>query len=313
MKPDLRMERLESGDESTCPPASRARWLAAPGLALAVIIAPRPARADDLVAPDSDAAFSGTSLAAGLSSRLPMRLVGGFRPAGHHGGGGGPRGGSFLGVDTGAAISLPAGGDGAERAFSFALRTGYELPSGLAVQLRYDYLGVAPHLTMSPTSPTQIGSAGVRYSIPFLFPMPFFEAMWGPAVDGRTVSIAGSLGAGASFPIGRHVRVDASVRDWITPINARLRQILTFELGVAVSFASPSCSRSSTFTAEMARSGTASAARPVTQSSTVAAIASSASAARAWRCPPSSRSPTGAATCRSTWSPEAPPSGQPAS
>jgi hypothetical protein len=53
------------------------------------------------------------------------------------------------------------------------------------------------------------------------------------------VSVAGGLGVGGSIPIGRHLRIDLSVRDWITPIDEQVHQILTFELGAAVTFASP--------------------------------------------------------------------------
>jgi hypothetical protein len=65
------------------------------------------------------------------------------------------------------------------------------------------------------------------------------EALWGPAFHGDTVAIAGAIGVGGSVPIGRHLRLDASVRDWITPIDGQVHQVLTFELGAAVSFASP--------------------------------------------------------------------------
>ena len=166
-----------------------------------------------------------------------MRPIGHFAPAGRVGGG--PSGGVFVGVDTGVALALASGFDPAQDAWAFGGRAGYEFRNGLALQLRYDYLGLAPHLTNPSTSPMQIGSAGVRYSIPFLVPLPFFEAMWGPSFNAGSVSIAGGVGVGASVPIGRHVRIDASVRDWITPIDAQVHQILTFELGAAVSFASP--------------------------------------------------------------------------
>lgn len=35
------------------------------------------------------------------------------------------------------------------------------------------------------------------------------------------------------------LRIDVSVRDWITPIDDRIHQIFTFEIGAVVSFASP--------------------------------------------------------------------------
>jgi hypothetical protein len=178
----------------------------------------------------------GVSLAP-LSS-IPMRPIGRVAsPGGQIGGG--PAGGFFLGVDTGVSLALAAGYDPAEYAWTFGGRFGYETRSGLAAQLRYDYLGLAPHLTNPPTARTQIVSGGLRYSIPFLVPLPFVEALWGPAIHGDAVSIAGGLGLGGSVPIGRHLRIDASARDWITPIDNQVHQIFTFELGAAVSFASP--------------------------------------------------------------------------
>lgn len=232
MGPDFGMGRLFP----RCAPPHIRRG-ATSGLALVVLLAPRLSLADDGGDHELSGALSETSLVAGLSSWLPMRPVGHFRPAGHQGGG--PHGGVFIGIDTGLAVSLPAGTDPAERSLTFGARTGYEFPNGLALQLRYDYLGVAPHLTSPPTSGAQIGSVGVRYSIPFLFPLPFFEAMWGPAFNGAVASVAGGLGVGASFPIGRHVRVDVSARDWVMPIDGHVRQIFTFTLGSSVSFASP--------------------------------------------------------------------------
>jgi hypothetical protein len=170
-------------------------------------------------------------------SSLPLRPIGHWASPGRIGSA--PSGGFFLGVETGVSLALASGDDPAQHAWAFGGRAGYELPNGLAVQLRYDYLGLSPHLTDPPLAHTQIGSAGVRYSIPFLIPLPFFEALWGPAFHGDKVSIAGALGIGGSVPIGRHVRIDASVRDWITPIEDQAHQILTFELGVSLSFASP--------------------------------------------------------------------------
>ena len=74
-------------------------------------------------------------------------------------------------------------------------RAGYELQwSGAPTPLRLPRPR-AP-FTSPPPTPMQIGSAGVRYSIPFLVPLPFFEAMWGPSFNAGSVSIAGGLGVG---------------------------------------------------------------------------------------------------------------------
>lgn len=214
----------------------RSRWLPRP--LLAGLLLAWPSLAYGGGASGIDGALPSMALAFGPLSSIPMRPIGHFRSPGRSGGG--PTGGFFLGVDTGVSLSLASGYDAVQQAWTFGGRAGYELPNGLAVQLRYDYLGLAPHLTDPPMGRTQIGSAGVRYSIPFLVPLPFFEALWGPAFHGDKVSVAGGLGIGASVPIGRHLRLDASVRDWITPIDDQIHQILTFELGAAVTFASPS-------------------------------------------------------------------------
>jgi hypothetical protein len=219
--------------------------LAAPCLALATLLAPGAARADDDEgASDLSGVLSGASLAGGLGSFLPpLRLVGHVGSPGHAGHG--PHGGFFVGVDTGIAVSIASGDDGMHDAFAFGVRGGYEFANGLALELRYDDLGVKPQLSASQlsgpppgTSPLQFATFGVRYSMPFLFPLPFFEAMWGPAVYGGNVTLGGGLGLGCSFPIGSFVRIDVSARDWLTQIDDRVRQVLTFDAGLAVSFGS---------------------------------------------------------------------------
>jgi hypothetical protein len=205
----------------------------APCLALAALLVTGVAHADDEGISDPSGVLSGSSFAMPVSS-LPLRLVGHVGSPGHAGHG--ARGGIFLGVDTGIALAVASGNDPMRDAWTFGVRGGYEFPNGLALQLRYDDLGVEPHLTVPPSSPVQIGTFGLRYSIPFLFPMPFFEAMWGPSVYGGSVSLGGGFGLGLSFPIGGFVRIDASARDWLMQIDDRVHQILTFEGGVAVSF-----------------------------------------------------------------------------
>ena len=214
------------------------RAFSASCMTLVVLLAPRLSFASGGGLGGIEGALPGLALGLGPLSSVPLRPIGHFASPGRLGGG--PSGGVFLGVDTGVSLALASGFDPSQQGWTFGGRAGYEFANGLALQLRYDYLGIAPHLTDPPSGPTQIGSAGVRYSIPFLIPLPFFEALWGPAFHGDSTSIAGGLGIGGSVPIGRHVRIDASVRDWITPIDNRIHQILTFELGAAVSFASPS-------------------------------------------------------------------------
>jgi hypothetical protein len=155
-------------------------------------------------------------------------------------GGGGPRGGMVLGVDGGWAGLVGATGPLPE-GFAFGIRCGYQLPNGLEVMLRYDDLGVdSPPPHRSSSSPLlETGAFGFRYAVPFLVPLPFVEAAFGPAFYDGSVEPSGSVGGGLSVPLGRHVLVDLSVRDRLVPIHDELRQIITLELGVAVSFASP--------------------------------------------------------------------------
>lgn len=238
MKTDFK-NLARARDDSSSPALRRRtrRSVLALPLAVALLLAPRVSLAAGGGLFGIDGALPTMALGLGPLSSIPLRPIGHFASPGHSDGG--PSGGVFLGVDTGASLALASGLDPTQQGWTFGGRAGYEFPSGVALQLRYDYLGLAPHLTDPPTGRTQIGSAGVRYSIPFLVPLPFFEALWGPAFNGDSVSIAGAIGVGASVPIGRHVRIDASVRDWITPIDDQLHQIFTFELGAAVSFASP--------------------------------------------------------------------------
>lgn len=229
---------LRSSDDASRPTRGQRapRLLLASSFAVTLLLVPRLSRAYGGGLYGTEGVFP--SLGLGPASSIPLRLTGHFASPGRIGGG--PSGGVFLGVDTGVALALASGSDPSQDAWTFGGRAGYELANGLALQVRYDYLGLAPHLTDPPMGRTQIGSAGVRYSIPFLIPLPFFEALWGPAFHGDAVSIAGGLGIGGSIPIGRHLRIDASVRDWVTPIDDQVHQVFTFELGAAVSFARPS-------------------------------------------------------------------------
>lgn len=149
------------------------------------------------------------------------------------------QGGALLGVDTGGAVLLPAGPDSSFGAWCFGVRGGYQFTSGLALQVRYDYLGALPLAPGAPRSALQIGSAGVRYSFPFLVPLPFVEALVGPAFFATETVATGGLGLGTSLPLARHLFIDFSARDWLVPTNDRLRQVLSFELGATFTFASP--------------------------------------------------------------------------
>jgi len=156
--------------------------------------------------------------------------LGGGRPAT------GPNGGPLLAVESGVAITLGSRDDPAQDAWAFGARVGWALPNGLAAHLRYDDLGVQPD--RSP-SPLQLATAGLRYSVPFLVPLPFAEVDAGPAFTNGDVHFGASAALGASLPLGAYLLVDATAHDWLVPIGGTLRQTLTIGLGLTVTFASP--------------------------------------------------------------------------
>jgi hypothetical protein len=150
---------------------------------------------------------------------------------------GGPTGGALLAVEGGSAVMFASGRDPARGSFAFGVRAGWALSNGLAVHLRYDDLGIS----LAPSSsPLQLATAGLRYSVPFLFPLPFAEVDAGPAFLGGEARVGAGAGLGASVPLGSHVLVDVVARDWLVPITGELRQTLTASLGLTVTFASPS-------------------------------------------------------------------------
>lgn len=165
----------------------------------------------------------------------PALLVGSF--GGGHSGGHAPSG-LFFGVDTGWAW-LVGGSDVVARstaevrsnAWCFGARGGYQLASGLAVQARYDHLGV--------TAPDRSGtlsliSAGVRYAFPMEIE-PFAEAMVGPALHGSATSPAAMLGVGVSVLATRHVAFDLALRDWLVDIGG-VHHVPAATLGITAGF-----------------------------------------------------------------------------
>jgi hypothetical protein len=149
----------------------------------------------------------------------------------------GPIGGPLLAVEGGWATMLPAGSARGYGSPTVVARVGWQFPSGIAFHLRYDDLGVRPDAS---TSPLQIATVGLRYSVPFFIPLPFAEVDVGPAFLGGDARFGASAGLGASIPLGSHVLVDAVGRDWLVPIANELRQTLTVSIGLTVTFASPS-------------------------------------------------------------------------
>jgi hypothetical protein len=84
----------------------------------------------------------------------------------------------FVAVEAGWATTLAAGSDRAHGSFAFGARGGWQFSSGLALHLRYDDLGVRPG---DSRSPLQLATAGLRYSVPFIVPLPFAEVNAGPS------------------------------------------------------------------------------------------------------------------------------------
>jgi OmpA family protein len=168
----------------------------------------------------------------GMPPAVLMRSFGGG-----HGGGRAPHG-WFFGVDTGWAW-LVGGGETATRtttpphwnAWCFGARGGYQLRSGLAIQTRYDHLGVT---AADGNGELGIASAGVRYAFPMAVE-PFAEAMFGPAFHGGSVSPAAALGAGLSLLASRHVAFDLTVRDWIVDLGG-VRHAPSVTFGITAGF-----------------------------------------------------------------------------
>jgi hypothetical protein len=104
------------------------------------------------------------------------------------------------------------------------------------VHVRYDYLGTRPGYF---TGPLQNASLGLRYSFPFLVPLPFVEVDVGPAFGGGDVRPTASAGIGFSIPLGTHVLIDVAARDWFLVVAGEIRQALAGTLGLTITFASP--------------------------------------------------------------------------
>jgi hypothetical protein len=124
--------------------------------------------------------------------------------------------------------------DPSQGAWAFGARVGWAFDNGLALHLRYDDLGVKP---AHSSAPLQLATAGLRYSVPFLVPIPFAEVDVGPAFVAGDVQAGAGAGIGLSLPLGPLVVVDVAGRDWLVPVAGTLRQTLTAGLGLTVTFA----------------------------------------------------------------------------
>jgi hypothetical protein len=158
---------------------------------------------------------------------------------------GGPPDGYLFGVDVGAAVPLATGGEESAVGLSLSGRFGYQFHDGLSLALRYEDLGLSPNLING--TQLQFVAADVRYSFPFILPMPFVEAAVGlgvgtssaalaPGQGTTAVGPAGALGVGVSFPLTHHFAVDVGVRDWLTSIAGNLYQVFSLEAGVGFAF-----------------------------------------------------------------------------
>ena len=164
--------------------------------------------------------------------RFPVRTL----LTGGAGGGGGmvarAPAGWMLGVDAGWAELRPSEGDPGQDAPTYGVRVGYELPSGLAVEGRFDDLSVD---SPTGTGPLLSVAGGLRYGVR-LVPMPFVEALAGLAIYGPHTTPDVGIGVGASVLLGRHVMLDATLRDWIADLDGRLCNVPTLTAGVSIGY-----------------------------------------------------------------------------
>ncbi len=125
-----------------------------------------------------------------------------------------------------------AGNDPAHDAWSFGARVGYQWRSGLAIEGRFDDLGVDPP---RGGGSLLVASAGLRYSMPFVV-MLFAEALVGPVFNDSHAAPAAGLGLGITLPVVRHLALDLSVRDWIAGLDGVVRDVPTVQMGLSVGF-----------------------------------------------------------------------------
>lgn len=182
------------------------------------------------------AADPGPQPVLGQLRNMPRALLTGSFGGGHSGGRA-PHG-FFLGADTGWAW-LVGGSDVVARevvatpsnAWCFGARGGYQLASGLAVQARYDHLGLA---APDASGALSFVSAGVRYAFPMEIE-PFAEAMVGPALHGSTTSPGAALSVGLSVLASRHAAFDLTARDLLVDIG-RVRHVPSITLGITAGY-----------------------------------------------------------------------------
>jgi hypothetical protein len=169
-----------------------------------------------------------------IASLVLARPIGASFAGGHVGSG--PMGGPLLGVEGAWVTILPVSTDSAEGSPAFGVRAGWAFENGVTVHVRYDDLGVEP---ASSRMPLQLATVGLRYSLPFFVPIPFAEVDAGPAFVQGDARFGAGAAFGMSIPIGPHVLIDATGRDWFVPVADTLRQTITVGLGLTILFPSP--------------------------------------------------------------------------
>ena len=189
-----------------------------------------------------------------LPERLPgdlldlgsSRLIG-WHHGGHHGAGGANEGPTF-GIDAGGAFPLPSSGQEAAASVALGARAGYQWADGIAVQLRYDDLGL--NRTLLANSQLQFLTVGMRYTFPYFLPMPFIEAMAGSAFVNSSVPVepggevaaaffGGAVGVGLSVPLSRHLNLDLAARDYMSEAGAAFLDVLTAQVGIGFTVGGP--------------------------------------------------------------------------
>jgi hypothetical protein len=131
---------------------------------------------------------------------------------------------------------LAAQSDSAQDGWAFGVRAGWAARNGLSVHVRYDDLGTEP---AGIRPPLQFATAGLRYTVPFVVPMPFAEVDAGPAFVGSDVHFGAGAALGLSVPLAPQILVDVAAHDWLVPVAGTLRQTLSVGLGIAVTLPLP--------------------------------------------------------------------------
>jgi hypothetical protein len=75
----------------------------------------------------------------------------------------------------------------------------------------------------------------MRYTIPLIV-MPFAEAHLGAVTYAPHVAFAGDAALGVAVPVGNHLEIDATARDWIADVDGATRHVPMFTLGLVVGF-----------------------------------------------------------------------------